>query len=93
MATGGLLLLICLGLFVVWGRGTLGPFVWSFLLGWLIKVLVVRFGGGRVYNNLKPLFIGLIIGDLLGGAVLIASGTLRYIWLQQPAIEYRVFPG
>ena len=37
----------------------------SFLVGWLIKVLVTRYGGLRVYNRLLPLFLGLIVGDAL----------------------------
>lgn len=45
----------------------------SFIFGWCAKVAVVRFGGGRVYQNLKPLFIGLILGEL--AAVLITLGT------------------
>lgn len=36
----------------------------AFLAGWFIKQLVVRFGGGGVYMKLKPVFIGLIAGEL-----------------------------
>ena len=36
----------------------------SFIVGWFVKLLVVRFGGGRAYQRLKPLFIGLIAGEL-----------------------------
>jgi hypothetical protein len=35
----------------------------SIFLGWLIKVLVVRFGGARFYTTCKPFFIGLIVGE------------------------------
>lgn len=37
----------------------------SFLVGWFIKSLVVRFGGGSVYQRLKPLFVGLIAGEVV----------------------------
>jgi len=39
--------------------------VWfSILLGWLLKVLVLRYGGIRPYRRLKPLFLGLILGQI-----------------------------
>src|SRR5207244_2335498 len=38
--------------------------IWvSVLLGWLIKVLVVRFGGMQLFRAARPLFIGLVIGE------------------------------
>jgi len=65
-------------LFLVWGTYPIGMVHWSFLIGWAVKALVVRFGGGRVYQNLKPLFIGLIIGELVAGALSIIIGFLYY---------------
>jgi hypothetical protein len=35
----------------------------SIFLGWGAKVLVLRLGGGKFYQNLKPVFIGLIVGE------------------------------
>lgn len=35
------------------------------LLGWMIKVLIVRYGGLSAYHELRPLFLGLILGDLV----------------------------
>jgi hypothetical protein len=37
----------------------------SLMLGWLAKVLIVRFGGARLYQRAKPFFIGLIFGEAL----------------------------
>lgn len=37
----------------------------SIFLGWLAKSLILRFGGASLFNNLKPLFIGLIFGEAL----------------------------
>ncbi len=37
----------------------------SFLIGWLLNVLINRYGGLRVYQRLLPLFLGLIVGDML----------------------------
>lgn len=60
-------------LFLVMGTYS-GNSTWgSFLAGWMIKSLVVRFGGGGVYQRLKPLFVGLIAAELfmIGLSVLI----------------------
>jgi hypothetical protein len=38
-------------------------------LGWLAKVLVVRFGGQPLYERAKPLFVGLIVGEALAAGV------------------------
>ena len=44
--------------------------VWySAMLGWLIKVLVLRFGGPRMFQQAKPLFIGLIVGEAFAAAM------------------------
>jgi hypothetical protein len=40
--------------------------VWfSFLLGWLAKLLITRYGGLGGYLHLRPLFLGLVVGDCL----------------------------
>ena len=65
-------------LFLVWDTWPLTKMHASFLIGWAIKAAIVRFGGGRVYQNLKPLFIGLIIGELVAGALSILIGFIYY---------------
>ena len=52
-------------LFMVWGTTPATHSWYSFLVGWFLKTLVVRFGGGGVYQGLKPLFIGLIAGEVV----------------------------
>lgn len=47
-----------------------------FLLGWVVKSLVVKFGGGRAYRAVKPLFIGFIIGDLSGKAMILIVSSI-----------------
>jgi hypothetical protein len=47
-------------------------------VGWAIKELIVRFGGGKSYNTLKPLFIGLIMGELIAVAITIIVGAVYY---------------
>jgi len=50
-----------------------GPFInliwFSVMLGWLAKVLILRFGGAKLFNEARPLFIGMIFGESLAAAV------------------------
>jgi hypothetical protein len=41
----------------------------SFTLGWLIKVLLLRYGGLRVFRAAVPFFIGLVVGDMLSEGI------------------------
>ncbi len=56
----------------------------SFLLAWLIKVAVTKYGGARLYERLKPLMIGLIAGSMLGALVPMVAGSVYYIAVGQP---------
>ncbi len=40
-----------------------------FFIGWACKTLVIRYGGLRLYRRSVPFAIGLIVGDILNGAV------------------------
>ncbi len=43
-----------------------GEVIWaSVCLGWLLKTLIVRYGGSRMYTASKPFFLGLIFGELI----------------------------
>ena len=41
----------------------------NMFLAWLIKVLVLRYGGVQLYRKTRPFFFGLILGQLTPGAV------------------------
>ncbi|HIG53336.1 MAG TPA: hypothetical protein EYQ18_05000 [Candidatus Handelsmanbacteria bacterium] len=41
----------------------------SVFLGWVLKAVIFKFAGTRGYVTYKPLFVGLIAGQLMGGAV------------------------
>jgi hypothetical protein len=61
-------------LFLIWGTYPAWRFAPCFLLGWLLKGLVVRYGGSQLYRLLLPLFTGLIAGEILGYLTGIAAG-------------------
>ena len=80
-------------LFLVWGTYPANCGWPSFLLGWAIKMLVVRFAGGKIYNQLKPLFIGIIIGEIFAIAMVIVSGFAYYSATGTLPKTYSVMPG
>ena len=69
----------------VYGTG-IGYLIWgSALVGWAVKLLVVRYGGAAQYRRLRPFFMGLILGDLL----------MRLVWAAvslggEPGGGYRI---
>jgi len=56
------------------------------LVGWLIKLLVVRYGGMKSYRQFIPFFIGLILGDYITGCTWAIYGSMLGIK------TYRAFP-
>ena len=47
--------------------GLAGPFAWvwfSVFLGWLMKVIIMWYGGPKGFKTARPFFLGLIIGSL-----------------------------
>ena len=56
----------------------------SFFVGWLVKSLILRYGGATTYRNFRPFFLGLILGEFATGiAWALLSGLLG---LASPAI-------
>ena len=80
-------------IFLTWGTWPLMCFCPSFLLGWVLKKAVTRFGGQGLYVRTMPFLIGLIAGDILGGLTLMAVGAVYYAVTRTPAPPYYVFPG
>ena len=62
--------------FIVVGTSVGGQAWTSFLLGWVIKSLIVKVGGGRVYRSAKPLFIGFIIAEFMIIATILIVGLI-----------------
>ena len=56
------------------------------LIGWMIKALIIRYGGMKAYKNYIPFFIGLILGDYITGSCWALFGSLMGIRI------YRAFP-
>ena len=79
-------------IFLVWYTYPMACFSHSFLLGWFIKMLVTRLGGGQTFRRGRALMIGIIAGDLLGGLVFMVVGAIYYAVMDAPGEAYRIFP-
>lgn len=44
-------------------------FWFAFFVSWVIKSLIVRYGGMRFHNRAVPFFLGLILGDFVMGSI------------------------
>ena len=56
----------------------LGSGVWfSFLIGWLVKRFVLKYGGGVLFHKATPVFIGLVAGQFLSGVVWFVVGVIH----------------
>jgi hypothetical protein len=52
--------------FLIWTTYPGKYFAWSFLVGWMLKVVVMKYGGAGTFQKLKPLVFGLIAGEMVG---------------------------
>jgi hypothetical protein len=50
-----------------------------FFVAWLLKMLVIRYGGAKTYRATQPFFLGVIAGDLIGGGFFTAFGAFTGI--------------
>lgn len=67
------------GMFVWWPFHPMGyalalsyamDYFWfAFLIGWLIKLVLVRWGGMKMHTQAAPFFLGLILGDYVVGSL------------------------
>lgn len=81
-------------LFVMWGTYPNNMTWCAFLIGWFIKTLVVKFGGGGVYQKFKPFFIGLIVSELTIVCLVIIVNFLCYFFTGELArASFNPLPG
>lgn len=56
----------------------------SFFLGWAIKAAILRIWGGKTFTNLKPFFIGVIMGQAAIVSVWVLIGGIYWIITDTP---------
>jgi hypothetical protein len=79
-------------LFLIWGTDTVSPLAPGFLLGWLLKVCIQKFGGGVSYRSFKPLFVGLVAGEFVAGLLWSGVGLTYHLTTGLYAPKFTVHP-
>jgi|GEM_PF-525005 len=65
---------------IAFGAWTMGRYGWSFLLGWLLKAMVLKLSGSAKYMELRPMIIGVVVGDLLAGFIIFVMLWIYYFY-------------
>ena len=65
-------------IFCIWKTEPANMIWASFLMGWFFRSMIVRFGGEQNYIKLKPVFFGLIFGDIFAAGMIILYGLVYY---------------
>lgn len=54
-------------------------FWFCFFIAWILKAVIIRFGGMKMYNAAIPFFLGLILGDYVVGSLWALYGPLQHL--------------
>ncbi len=73
----GALLITSYATYCFWG---------SFFIGWFLKYTTLKFGGVAQYRKLRPLVLGVVLGECFIGGIWIVVGLIT-------GIGYRLLPG
>ena len=74
--------------FVVAAGGSVRTAFLPIFLAWLLKIILIRAGGVRLYRNSQPLILGILIGHIVGAAV---SIMVDILWFPGSAHEVQLF--
>ena len=78
-------------LMLVWATYPGARFASSYLIGFVLKTAIVKYGGDKAYQRLKPMMIGLIAGDMLFGILTSFVGGIYYLATGSPPPRFSVF--
>lgn len=62
--------------FALSGSWSMIVFWWPIFIAWLIKSVIIRYGGMKVYLNFRPFFLGLILGEFFMAVVWAAIASI-----------------
>jgi hypothetical protein len=72
---------------------TYGAAAWaSVLIGWVLKTLIVKWGGSRLYQRMRPVFLGLIVGEILAAVFWTGVSTI-FAMMGEPYVTVTTAPG
>jgi hypothetical protein len=63
----------------------------SFLVGFLVKWAVVKYGGDKAYRRIMPMMIGLIAGDMLFSISTSIIGGIYYAFTGSAPPRFSVY--
>jgi hypothetical protein len=72
--------------YVLANTGTMYWLWCPFLVAWIIKTLIIRYGGIKGYRTALPFFLGLVLGDYIASSLWALAGSVLGITM------YRCFP-
>ena len=70
--------------YAISGSWAINPMIGSIFIGWLLKWIVLKYGGISWHRSAIPLFLGIILGEFTGGAI----WSLLGIILEQPTYRF-----
>ncbi len=77
---------------LLWNWFHVSKLTFSFFLGWAIKKGASRYGGIAMVQRLKPVMIGLIAGEMLGGFIPAIISAIYYFVTGETPKAYLVMP-
>ena len=77
-------------LFVTWNTPHIQVLAGSFFMGWLVKTVVIKYGGNSIYNKVKPVMIGLIAGEILGAFIPSVTAAIYYFITNEQPVWFRI---
>ena len=63
----------------------------SFFLAWVIKASVSKYGGVRLYRQLKPAMVGLVAGEVVAAVVPVVAGIVYRFTTGESPVSFSVF--
>ena len=66
-----------IGFIVLYSYGT-SKMWFSVFIGWVLKVVIVRFGGASLLKSAKSTFIGLVVGEAFAAAFWLVVNLIRH---------------
>ena len=70
--------------YAISGSWAINPMIGSIFIGWLLKWIVLKYGGISWHRSAIPLFLGVILGEFIGGTIWSVLGII----LERPTYEF-----
>lgn len=70
--------------YAISGSWAINPMIGSIFVGWLLKWIVLKYGGIRLHRKAIPFFLGIVLGEFVIGAF----WSLLAVFLDQPMYRF-----